>query len=225
VSDENTVNDESVTLGNAYRINSVGNTDWVAMGAGPNANTNEVFVAKAAGSGTGTVQNVGECTLVNLRTPTAANTMSILCTVANISNANVANIGTGIISGYTNRTSAYITWNAGDIQLGGNANFKIGQTINLLNSGITGNVTLIAINSGSNIAVALGSTQTVSSNTSGFTSTFQASKISNKFVFDFLDGGTPESSTTGGFTGANNPNRFRYHLAAPTDTFVQVAYA
>jgi hypothetical protein len=73
--------------------------------------------------------------------------------------------------------------------------------------------------------VALGSTQTVSSNTSGFTSTFQASKISNKFVFDFLDGGTPESSTTGGFTGANNPNRFRYHLAAPTDTFVQVAYA
>lgn len=222
VSDENTVADESVTLGNAYRINSVGSTDWAAMGAGPNANTNEVFVAKAVGSGTGTVQNVGECTLVNLVTPTAANTMSILCTAANVSNANIANIGANV-SG--NRTTAYITWNSGDV-VGGTANFKTGQTINLINSNVTGTVTIATVNSTSNLTVTLGSAQTVPvGNTSAITATFQASKISNKYVWDFLDGGTAESSSTGGFTGTTNPNRFRYHLAAPTDTFVQVAYA
>ena len=228
VSDENTVQDESIVAGQEYRISSVSGTNWTQFGAGPNANTNDIFTAMISGASAvvddGTVQNVGTCTLVNLVTPTAANTMSILCTAANVSNANVANIGTGILSGYTNRTSAYITWNAGDV-VGGTANFEVGQTINLLNSGVTGTVTLIAINSSSNVAVALGSTQTVSANTTGFTSTFLASKISNKYVWDFLNGGTAESSSTGGFTGANNPNRFRYHLAAPTDTFVQVAYA
>jgi hypothetical protein len=222
VSDENTVADESVTIGQTYRINSVGSTDWAAMGAGPNANTNEVFTATAVGAGSGTVQNVAECTLVNLVTPTAANTMSILCTAANVSNANIANIGANV-SG--NRTTAYITWNSGDV-VGGTANFKVGQTINLINSNVTGTVTISTINSTSNLTVTLGSTQTVPvGNTSAITATFMASKISNKYVWDFLNGGTAESSSTGGFTGANNPNRYRYHLAAPTDTFVQVAYA
>lgn len=221
VSDENTVADDAVTVGQAYRINSVGTTtDWVAMGAGPNANTNEVFVAKAVGSGDGTVQNVGDCTLVNLRTPTAANTMSILCTAANVSNANIANIGaTG-----NNRTTAYITWNSGDV-VGGTANFKVGQTINLINSNVTGVVSIATINSTSNLTVTLASTQTVpTGNISAFTATFMASKISNKYVWDFLDGGYAVSSSMGGFTGADNPNRFRYHLAEPTDTFVKVNY-
>ena len=209
VSDENTVNDESVTVGQTYRINSVGSTDWAAMGAGPNANTNDVFAALAAGAGTGTVQNVGICTLVNLATPTAANTMSLTCTAASINNANVANIGTGTVGSSTNRQAAYITWNAGDV-VGGVNNFKVGQTINLTNSPLTGTVTLAAINSTTNIAVTLGTTQTVAANTTAFTSTFQASKINNKYVWDFLDAGTAESSTTGGFTGSENPNRYRY---------------
>jgi hypothetical protein len=222
VSDENTVADESVVVGQQYRINSVGSTDWTAMGAGPNANTNEVFVATAVGSGSGTVQNVGECILVNLNTPTADNTMSITCTAANVSNANIANIGANV-SG--NRVTAYVTWNTGDV-VGGTANFEVGQTINLINSNVTGNLTITSINSTSNLTVTTDATQTIPvANTSAFTATFQASKISNKFVWDFLNGGTPGSSATGGFTGANNPNRYRYHLAAPTDTFVQVAYA
>lgn len=223
VSDENTVADESVTVGKTYRINSVGTTtNWAAMGASANVNTNEVFVAMAVGAGDGTVQNVGECTLVNLVTPTAANTMSIVCTAANVSNANIANIGANIS---TNRTTAYVTWNAGDV-VGGTANFKVGQTINLIDSNVTGNLTITTINSTTNLTVTTDTTQTVPvANTSAFTATFQASKISNKFVWDFLNGGTAESSSTGGFTGSTNPNRFRYHLAEPTDTFVKVAYA
>lgn len=221
VSDENTVADESVTVGQQYRINSVGTTtNWQAMGAGPNANTNEYFTAIAVGAGDGTVQNVGECTLVNLRTPTAANTMSILCTAANVSNANIANIGaTG-----SNRTTAYVTWNSGDV-VGGTANFKVGQTINLINSNVTGTVTVATINSTSNLTVTLGSAQTVPvGNTSAFTATFLASKISNKYVWDFLDDGYPNSGGMNGFVGADNPNRYRYHLAEPTDTFVKVNY-
>jgi len=146
--------------------------------------------------------------------------MSIVCTAANVSNANVANIGPNLS---LNRTTAYITWNTGDV-VGGTANFEIGQTINLINSNVTGTVTISAINSTANLTVSVTAQTVPGSNTSAFTSTFQASKISNKYVWDFLNGGTAESSSTGGFTGANNPNRFRYHLAEPTDTFVKVNY-
>jgi hypothetical protein len=223
VSDENA--GTTITAGSRYRISTVGTTDWTAFGGPASATTNDVFSAINGGTvgGSGQVQNVNQCILVNLATPTAANTMSIVCTAANVSNANVGNIGTGVLSGYTNRTAAYITWNAGDV-VGGTANFEIGQTINLLNSGVTGTVTLAAINSTTNIAVTLGTTQTVSANLTGFTSTFLASKISNKYVWDFLSDGQAQSSGTGGFTGANNPNRFRYRLAEPTDTFVKVNY-
>jgi len=219
VADENA--GTTIVAGQAYRISTVGTTDWTAFGGPAIATTNEVFSAINGGTvgGSGQVQNVGECTLVNLATPTAANTMSIVCTAANVSNANIANIGANLSN---NRTTAYITWNAGDV-VGGTANFEIGQTINLVNSTITGAVTIAAITSNANITVTT-TNQAIAANTTAFTSTFQASKISSKYVWDFLNGGTAESSSTGGFTGANNPNRFRYHLAAPTDTFVQVAY-
>lgn len=222
VSDENTLQDEEIVAGRTYRISSVSGTNWTQFGAGPNANTNDVFVAKIAGSAAvvdnGTVQNVGECTLVNQMTPTAANTMSIVCTACNINNANIANIGaTG-----DNRTTAYLTWNTGDIATTA-SHFKVGQTINLTNSNVTGNLTITTINSSSNLTVTTDTAQTIPvGNTSAFTATFMASKISNKYVWDFLNGGTAESSTTGGFTGANNPNRYRYHLASETDTFVLV---
>lgn len=224
VSDENTVNDEDVTVGYTYRINDAGTTtNWQAMGAGPNANTNEVFTAIAVGAGDGTVQSVGECTLVNLVTPTAANTMSILCTAANVSNANIANIGaTG-----DNRTTAFLTWNAGDV-VGGTSNFKVGQTINLINSNVTGNLTITTINSSTNLTVTTDTTQTIPvGNTSAFTATFQASKISNKYVWDFLGATTSVSSpdTQSFYSNDYNPNRFRYWFGEPSDTFVKVKSA
>jgi hypothetical protein len=60
------VNDEDMTVGQAYRILTVGDTDWAAVGASrTNATVGDVFVATAAGAGTGTVQAVGTCVLAN----------------------------------------------------------------------------------------------------------------------------------------------------------------
>jgi hypothetical protein len=60
------VNDEDMVVGQAYRILSVGTTDWAACGASDsNAAVGDVFTATAAGAGTGTVQNVGTCILAN----------------------------------------------------------------------------------------------------------------------------------------------------------------
>jgi hypothetical protein len=60
------VNDESLVVGSAYRILSVGNTDWAACGASDsNAAVGDIFTAVAVGSGTGTAQQVGICVLAN----------------------------------------------------------------------------------------------------------------------------------------------------------------
>jgi hypothetical protein len=60
------VNDEDMTVGQAYRILTVGTTDWAAVGASrTNAAIGDVFTATAAGAGTGTVQAVGTCVLAN----------------------------------------------------------------------------------------------------------------------------------------------------------------
>ena len=83
--------------------------------------------------------------------------MSIICTACNINNANVANIGANTAN---NRTTAYITWNTGDVATTSN-NFKVGQTINLTNGNLTGNLTLTTINSSTNITVTTDTTQTV----------------------------------------------------------------
>jgi hypothetical protein len=60
------VNDEDMVVGQAYRILSVGTTNWAACGASnSNAAVGDVFTATAVGAGTGTVQNVGTCILAN----------------------------------------------------------------------------------------------------------------------------------------------------------------
>jgi hypothetical protein len=60
------VNDEDIVAGRAYRILTVGTTNWAAIGASDsNAAVGDVFTATGAGSGTGTVQNVGTCVLAN----------------------------------------------------------------------------------------------------------------------------------------------------------------
>jgi hypothetical protein len=60
------INDEDIVAGSSYRILSVGTTNWAACGASTsNAQVGDVFTATAAGSGTGTVQQVGTCVLAN----------------------------------------------------------------------------------------------------------------------------------------------------------------
>jgi hypothetical protein len=59
------VNDEDIVAGRAYRILTVGDTNWAAIGASSSAAVGDVFTATGAGAGTGTVQNVGTCVLAN----------------------------------------------------------------------------------------------------------------------------------------------------------------
>lgn len=59
------VNDEAMIVGQAYRILTVGTTNWAASGASKSAAIGDVFTATAAGAGTGTVQAVGTCILAN----------------------------------------------------------------------------------------------------------------------------------------------------------------
>jgi len=60
------VNDESLVVGLAYRILTVGTTDWLACGATKtNPQPGDIFTATAVGSGTGTAQLVGICNLAN----------------------------------------------------------------------------------------------------------------------------------------------------------------
>jgi hypothetical protein len=67
----------SFIVGQAYKIASVGNTDWNAVGHGDgNAAVGDEFTATAAGSGTGTVYPIGQCVLSNTGSP-AAGYMSI----------------------------------------------------------------------------------------------------------------------------------------------------
>lgn len=182
VSDENTVNDEDMVVGQDYRINSVGTTDWAAAGAGANANTNDVFNALAVGAGTGTVQNVGVCTLVNALASelSTANTMVIRTTVSTITGANVANIGTGG-GGYTNnRAYAYVTWTAANVT--GYATPTVDHQI--VGTSLTGNVTIVAVNSATNVTVSC-ATQTVSAEQASVSESFAASRITNRYVWDW----------------------------------------
>ena len=78
---DSSIQDESIAAGQAYMINSVSNTDWEALGAGPDAGQYKIFTATADGTGlatNGTVWPIAVCTLVNEADPTnTPNTMSI----------------------------------------------------------------------------------------------------------------------------------------------------
>lgn len=66
------VQDEGIAAGGMYIITSVSDTDWQALGAGPDAAYGKVFTATANGVGlstNGVVQPVAICTLVDDATP------------------------------------------------------------------------------------------------------------------------------------------------------------
>ena len=68
VARSDTIQDEYIVTGGTYRIQSVGDTDWAALGAGSDAAVGKIFTATADGLGlgtTGSVYAVGVCTLVN----------------------------------------------------------------------------------------------------------------------------------------------------------------
>lgn len=76
--------DESLIVGQAYQIASVGTTNWTTCGAGVDYALGDIFTATAVGSGTGTAYPVGQCVLSNTATPAAGN-MSIAYSVGDSS--------------------------------------------------------------------------------------------------------------------------------------------
>jgi hypothetical protein len=123
--------------------------------------------------------NTTVATLVNLTSAelTAANTMALVANVATIAGANVANIGAGIAN---NRTTAYVTWTSANV-----TGYSTPSTEHQLNgTGLTGNVTIIAVNTSTNVTVSF-TNQTVSNAQATLTEQFNVSRISNKYVWEW----------------------------------------
>lgn len=147
----------------------------------------------------------GTCTLANIATPTATNTMSIRVDLNELTgNITAANVAGGATQTYvTYATSSLVgprALAAGDWILGfasSSISSSYGAKVTSVNStvGGLGNVT-VAVNG--NVA-----TQTAQT----LTNTRYATRITNDNVYDF------------------NGNRYRYRLAVPDSTFVRVWYA
>ena len=60
------INATSTVPGNSYIIRTLGDTNFIAIGAGVNPQVGDVFTATGVGVGTGTVGPVATCTLVDL---------------------------------------------------------------------------------------------------------------------------------------------------------------
>lgn len=77
-----TINDEFIAIGGVYYINDVNDTDWAALGAGPDAAAGKIFTATASGTGlatNGTVFPVSVCTLTEAaEADLTRNQMSVL---------------------------------------------------------------------------------------------------------------------------------------------------
>ena len=69
----------ALVSGSAYRVTVVGDTDWVAYGAGSDVAAGDIFTATAAlaDTGTGRVNAVGQCVLGSELTTLTAGNMSI----------------------------------------------------------------------------------------------------------------------------------------------------
>jgi hypothetical protein len=118
----------SFIVGQAYKVLSVGNTDWNAVGHGDgNINPGDEFTALAVGTGNGTAYPIGQCVLSNTASP-AAGFMSISYSVADSAAVYASYITNKWVRDWTGMTYAtYADSNTGlNIQSGENkyvANF------------------------------------------------------------------------------------------------------
>ena len=144
--------------------------------------------------------NISNCTLVNLATPTAADTMSIQVNVATLTGATITSLTA------STSTVAYVTafTQVGPVAL------AAGQVVT--GTAFTGVVTIGSIVSASNIALSYTSQTNANLTGVAVSSTINASRITNRYVHDF-------GTTT------TNPIKYRYHLATPDSTFVEVKSA
>jgi len=159
--------------------------------------------------------NVGKCTLVNLATPTVNNTMSIAITLNTITSANViaANVAGGA-------TSTYVTYATANVV--GPATIGVNSTLLGLGGNTAGLVTAVNPTVGGLANVTIALSGNVAAQTVAFANnTAYASRITNRYVYDFGNDGYLSTNISGGY----NPTKWRYHLATPDSTYVMVAYA
>ena len=122
--------------------------------------------------------------------------MTILANVNSITGANLVNIGTGG-GGYTNnRAYAYLNWAAANVT--GYATATVGHQVS--GTGLTGNITVVAINSATNVTVSCSTQQVTTAQKTTIKETFNTSRISNKYVWDWAS------------------TKYRYWLSAPYTT-------
>ena len=106
----------NIVAQSSYRIVSVGTTSFTSIGAPVTANVGDIFTANAAGTGTGTVNLVGQCLLTNQANAAAltANTMSITFSYdGNVSNtAPVAKLQNRFVWDYNASNTANVQYSS-----------------------------------------------------------------------------------------------------------------
>ena len=103
-----------IVAGSSYRIVTVGTTTFTSIGAEVTATVGDIFTANATGSGTGTVNLVGQCLLANQANTAllTANTMSITFSYdGNVSNtAPVAKLENRFVYDYNASNTANVQY-------------------------------------------------------------------------------------------------------------------
>jgi hypothetical protein len=132
----------NIVAQSSYRIVSVGTTSFTSIGAPVTANVGDIFTANAAGTGTGTVNLVGQCLLTNQANAAAltANTMSITFSfdgdVANVTP--VAKLDNRFVYDYNSSNTANVQYSSNFFDTG-NTIAKSGADVATFTNG-TGNI-------------------------------------------------------------------------------------
>jgi len=159
----------------------------------------------------------GTCALVNSPNPTAGQ-MNVLLTL----NSATASIAAANVAGGATSTTVTLSSVTGPVALP-----RVGDWLSWTSpsANISNFVQVTGVN-GSTITIGASGNVAAASGVSVTTNTY-ASKINNKYVWDWTSDGQKDSTsgTVTFMTSGYNPNRYRYHLAAPDATFIQVQYA
>ena len=132
----------AIVSGSSYRIVAAGTTSFTSIGAPVTATVGDIFTANQAGTGTGTVNLVGQCLLINTANAAAltANTMSITFSLdgdpANVTP--VAKLDNRFVYDYNSSNTANVQYSSNFFNTG-NTFAKSGADIATFTNG-TGNI-------------------------------------------------------------------------------------
>jgi hypothetical protein len=161
------------------------------------------------------LSNKGVCTLVNSPNPTAGQ-MNILLTLS----IGAANVAAANIAG--NATSTTVTIDTRSTLVGPVTFPRVGDYVSWTSpsANIASFTQVTAVSGTSSFTIGTTGNVPAAPGTTVSLCTY-ASRITNKYVYDYSSDGSLSDSIAGGY----NYNKFRYHLATPDGTFIQVQYA